>query len=136
MLEAKKTKKIESGFDVEESELNPSLFDFQRYCVKRMVKDANGWLCAYADDQDWVADRIEYMKRSGKYTFNKNMRKASSSKGKVALRIDSRTVIYVDRKKANETYAEEYRKRLEAQKTERYEPVDKTDSKRKRGGRR
>ena len=42
LLEAKKTKKIESGFDVEESELNPKLFDFQRYCVKRMVKEGRG----------------------------------------------------------------------------------------------
>lgn len=42
LLEAKKTKKIESGFDVEESELNPKLFDFQRHCVKRMVKEGRG----------------------------------------------------------------------------------------------
>lgn len=42
LLEAKKTKKIESGFDVEESGLNPLLFDFQKYCVKRMVKEGRG----------------------------------------------------------------------------------------------
>lgn len=42
LLEAKKTKKIESGFDVEESCLNPRLFDFQKYCVKRMVKEGRG----------------------------------------------------------------------------------------------
>lgn len=42
LLEAKKTKKIESGFDVEESGLNPRLFDFQKYCVKRMVKEGRG----------------------------------------------------------------------------------------------
>ena len=42
LLEAKKTKKVESGFDIEESELNPKLFDFQRYCVKRMVKEGRG----------------------------------------------------------------------------------------------
>ncbi len=28
----------ESGFDVDESELNPLLFDFQKYCVKRALK--------------------------------------------------------------------------------------------------
>jgi len=42
LLEAKKTKRIESGFDIEESDLNPKLFDFQRYCVKRMVKEGRG----------------------------------------------------------------------------------------------
>ena len=42
LLEAKKTKKIESGFDIEESGLNPRLFDFQKYCVKRMVKEGRG----------------------------------------------------------------------------------------------
>lgn len=42
LLEAKKTKKIESGFDVDEAGLNPRLFDFQRYCVKRMVKEGRG----------------------------------------------------------------------------------------------
>lgn len=36
-LETKKTKTVESGFDVSESELNPMLFDFQKYCVKRAV---------------------------------------------------------------------------------------------------
>lgn len=42
LLEAKKTKRIESGFDIEESELNPLLFDFQKYCVRRMVKEGRG----------------------------------------------------------------------------------------------
>lgn len=42
LLEAKKTKRIESGFDVDEAGLNPRLFDFQRYCVKRMVKEGRG----------------------------------------------------------------------------------------------
>lgn len=42
LLEAKKTKRIESGFDIDETELNPKLFDFQRYCVRRMVKEGRG----------------------------------------------------------------------------------------------
>lgn len=42
LLEQKKTQRIESGFSVEESELNPRLFDFQRYCVKRMLKEGRG----------------------------------------------------------------------------------------------
>ena len=32
-LEQKKQTRIESGFQVEESELNPMLSDFQKYCV-------------------------------------------------------------------------------------------------------
>lgn len=37
-LSTKKTKNIESGFDVDYSDLNPLLFDFQKYCVKRALK--------------------------------------------------------------------------------------------------
>ena len=37
-LEQKKTQRIESGFHVEESDLNPALFDFQKYCVKRALE--------------------------------------------------------------------------------------------------
>ena len=41
-LETKKRKKIESGFDIPEELLNPKLFDFQKYCVKRMLKQGKG----------------------------------------------------------------------------------------------
>jgi len=37
-LEQKKQTRIESGFEVEESEINPLLFDFQKYCVKRALQ--------------------------------------------------------------------------------------------------
>ena len=36
-LEMKKTQKIVSGFQVEDADLNPILFDFQKYCVKRAL---------------------------------------------------------------------------------------------------
>lgn len=36
-LEQKKTQRIESGFKVEDADLNPALFDFQKYCVKRAL---------------------------------------------------------------------------------------------------
>ena len=37
-LETKKTQKIVSGFQVEDAALNPILFDFQKYCVKRALE--------------------------------------------------------------------------------------------------
>lgn len=37
-LETKKTQKIVSGFQVEDAVLNPILFDFQKYCVKRALE--------------------------------------------------------------------------------------------------
>lgn len=36
-LEKKKTQRIESGFEVNDDELNPALFPFQKYCVKRAL---------------------------------------------------------------------------------------------------
>ena len=36
-LEQKKNQRIESGFAVEDADLNPALFDFQKYCVKRAL---------------------------------------------------------------------------------------------------
>lgn len=36
-LEQKKTQRIESGFNVEDEDLNPALFPFQKYCVKRAL---------------------------------------------------------------------------------------------------
>lgn len=37
-LKTKQKKVIESGFDIDESELNPMLFDFQKFTVKRALK--------------------------------------------------------------------------------------------------
>lgn len=45
-LETKKTHVVQSGFDVSDSQLAPFLFDFQRYCVKRMVKLGRGGIFA------------------------------------------------------------------------------------------
>ena len=36
-LDSKKAKRVESGFIVNDDDLNPSLFDFQKYCVKRAL---------------------------------------------------------------------------------------------------
>lgn len=38
ILNHKKVYKIDTGFTVEDSELNPRLFDFQKYCVKKLCK--------------------------------------------------------------------------------------------------
>lgn len=37
-LETKKKNRVESGFDVSVEDMNPALFDFQRYCVNRALK--------------------------------------------------------------------------------------------------
>ena len=37
-LEQKKQTRIESGFEVKESDLNEKLFPFQKYCVKRALQ--------------------------------------------------------------------------------------------------
>lgn len=45
-LNSKKQKKIESGFGLSDSALNPALFGFQKYCVKRMLKQGRGAIFA------------------------------------------------------------------------------------------
>lgn len=45
-LESKKLHVIESGFEVSDADLSPSLFDFQRYCVRRMLKLGRGGIFA------------------------------------------------------------------------------------------
>lgn len=37
-LEKKKSQRIDSGFDIDDKNLNPNLFPFQKYCVKRALK--------------------------------------------------------------------------------------------------
>lgn len=37
-LNSKKVHIVQSGFDIEESELNPALFDFQKFCIVRALK--------------------------------------------------------------------------------------------------
>jgi len=46
-LASKQKKHITSGFDIEESELNPMLFDFQKFIVKRALK--SGKYAIFAD---------------------------------------------------------------------------------------
>jgi hypothetical protein len=46
-LEKKKENKIESGFDVDDSKINKNLFDFQRFCVKKALK--NGMFALFED---------------------------------------------------------------------------------------
>lgn len=41
-LERKKVSNIESGFEVDENDLNPMLFDFQKFCVKKMLQNGKG----------------------------------------------------------------------------------------------
>lgn len=77
----------------------------------------NGWLCAYADEQDWVAEKLDYYKRSGKFKRT-DPTKSKSMKGKVALRIDSRTVIYVTPDKATPEYAQQYLNKIKGIKDE------------------
>lgn len=46
ILERKRVKVQQTGFDIDESELNNSLFDFQKFCVKRMLKLGKGGVFA------------------------------------------------------------------------------------------
>lgn len=46
LLEKKKVHVAEVGFEIDESELNDKLFDFQKYCVKRMLKLGRGGVFA------------------------------------------------------------------------------------------
>ena len=45
-LETKKITVKKSGFDVQECDLNPKLFDFQRFCVRKMLKSGKGAIFA------------------------------------------------------------------------------------------
>jgi len=47
LLEQKKTKRIDSGFDINETDLNSALFDFQRHIVKTALK--KGCYAVFAD---------------------------------------------------------------------------------------
>lgn len=61
-LETKKTKVIESGFEVSDSELNNQLFDFQKFTVKRALK--HGKYAIFADTgQGKTAMQLEIAKQ-------------------------------------------------------------------------
>ncbi len=45
-LETKKVTAKKSGFDIQESDLNPKLFEFQKFCVRRMLQNGKGAIFA------------------------------------------------------------------------------------------
>lgn len=61
-LEAKKTHVIESGFEVSDADLAPFLFDFQKYCVRRMLKLGKGGIFAGCG-QGKTLMQLEWAKR-------------------------------------------------------------------------
>lgn len=46
LLESKKVRVTESGFEVSDNDLSPFLFDFQKHCVRRMLKLGKGGIFA------------------------------------------------------------------------------------------
>lgn len=69
------------------------------------------WLFAYKGEEPKIAQVMAYHQEH----YDNHVRHVSEtkpSKGKVLLRIDSHTSIYVDPKDATEEYAEHYRQRL------------------------
>lgn len=61
-LDKKKTRVTEAGFDISADELSPFLFDFQRYCVKRMLKLGRGGIFAGCG-QGKTLMQLEWAKR-------------------------------------------------------------------------
>ena len=61
-LEKKKTVVVQSGFDVTDEELSPFLFDFQKYCVRRMLKLGKGGIFAGCG-QGKTLMQLEWAKR-------------------------------------------------------------------------
>ena len=61
-LETKKTHVIESGFEVSDADLSPFLFDFQHYCVCRMLKLGKGGIFAGCG-QGKTLMQLEWAKR-------------------------------------------------------------------------
>lgn len=45
-LKTKQVKIHKTGFNVDDKDLNPILFDFQKYCVKKVLSSKTG-LCSY-----------------------------------------------------------------------------------------
>lgn len=61
-LEKKKTVVVQSGFDVRDEELSSFLFDFQKYCVRRMLKLGKGGIFAGCG-QGKTLMQLEWAKR-------------------------------------------------------------------------
>lgn len=62
LLESKKTHVVESGFEVSDNDLSPFLFDFQKYCVCRMLKLGRGGIFAGCG-QGKTLMQLEWAKR-------------------------------------------------------------------------
>lgn len=68
-LEQKKKKIIESGFEIKESDLNSNLFDFQKFIVKRALK--NGRYAIFADcGLGKTLMQLEWANQVAKFTNN------------------------------------------------------------------
>ncbi len=65
-LETKKTAVIQSGFEVADNDLSPFLFDFQKYCVRRMLKLGKGGIFAGCG-QGKTLMQLEWAKRVSEY---------------------------------------------------------------------
>lgn len=61
-LEKKKVAVRQSGFDINDGELSPFLFDFQKYCVRRMLKLGKGGIFAGCG-QGKTLMQLEWAKR-------------------------------------------------------------------------
>lgn len=81
-------------------------------------RPVNGWVYGYEADLKETRDAAKYYKRNGEYARKP---KEMQTEGLVELRLDARTVIMVTPDKANEKYAEKYRKKLESSRAVRYE---------------
>ena len=80
-------------------------------------RPSNGWLCAYAEDESVIEERLCYYRRSGKFAKNASKKKRQTD-GLVALRLDRRTVIYVNPDEATPEYAQQYLNKIKGIKDE------------------
>ena len=76
--------------------------------VLRGGMNINGYVVAYIEDEQKALVKLRALQARGD---GKKLTKRRNEKKLVPLRIDSRTVIYVQPEKATESYAEEMRQR-------------------------
>lgn len=81
--------------------------------VLRSRMHINGYVVGYLEDEAKALGKLRNYQSRGDYA--RSPRRATHN-GKVPLRIDARTVIYVNPEQANEAYAERYRKMLSGDK--------------------
>ncbi len=75
----------------------------------RSTMHFGNYIVAYVEDEAKAKERLHQYQSRG--DFARIFRKPNTKK-KVALRIDARTIIYVEPKNANEEYAEQYRQKI------------------------